>query len=171
MHLKNEIIFDAVNFVNFNLPRTQRRGAELQASAGILSDLRARGAFSVTDARFDEGPNAGKVVPVISPYTASATVEWDPFKNVMVSGIITYVSEKRMDNDQRNFQTQIPAYTLVDLRVNGIVYDRVTWSAQVNNLFDKDYYNYALASPTVYNVSNAYPLPGQTFLFRLGMKL
>jgi iron complex outermembrane receptor protein len=168
MKLRDEIAFDAVNFINVNLDPTRRRGAELQATAGLLSNLRARAAVAVTDARFESGPNRGKVVPLVAPYTASGTLEWDVTRDIAVTGVVTYVSAKRLDNDASNFQPQIPDYALVDLRVNGKLFEHVTWSAQADNLFDTSYFNYGVASTATFGTYNAYPLPGRTFLFRLG---
>jgi iron complex outermembrane receptor protein len=168
MKLRNEIIFDPVTFTNSNLPPTRRSGVEFQGSAPLLPDLRAHASFTLIKARFDEGPNEDKAVPLVAPYAASGTLEWDAPAGITVTGVVTYVSAQRMDNDQSNFQPQIPSYVLVDLRANGKVFDWVTWSAQVNNLFDEQYFNYAVASATTFGTYNAYPLPGRTFLFRMG---
>jgi iron complex outermembrane receptor protein len=76
-----------------------------------------------------------------------------------------------MDNDQANFQPQIPAVTLVDVRLGGEL-DQFFWAASIENLFNEMYYNYSVASATLTNVGvyNAYPLPGRTFMLRAGMK-
>jgi len=80
-----------------------------------------------------------------------------------VNGLVTYVSDQYMDNDEGNtFYTKIPAYTTADLK---LVYESGGWllSAAVNNLFDERYYNYAVRSPFVVDRYNAYPLPERTF--------
>jgi iron complex outermembrane receptor protein len=68
-----------------------------------------------------------------------------------------------MENDETNsFEQQIPAYTLVDLK---LMHQIGNWqlAATVNNLFDMDYYTYAIHStdPTKPDRFNAYPLPGR----------
>jgi iron complex outermembrane receptor protein len=81
-----------------------------------------------------------------------------------------------MDNDQTNVQPMIPAHTLVDVRLGGEV-DRFFWSLAVQNLFDVQYFDYAIASPFPFgagsqlNTYNAYPQPGRTVWFKAGVNL
>ena len=70
-------------------------------------------------------------------------------------------------DDQSNFQPLIPANTTVDLKPSGI-YDRFFWSLSVYNVFNVQYYDYAIASATTLGVFNAYPLPGRTYLAEAG---
>lgn len=72
-----------------------------------------------------------------------------------------------MDNDQLNFQPQIPANATVDLKLSG-AYDRYFWSISVYNLFNAQYYDYAIASASTLGVFNAYPLPGRSYLAKAG---
>ncbi|MGE0629232.1 MAG: TonB-dependent receptor, partial [Hyphomicrobiaceae bacterium] len=74
----------------------------------------------------------------------------------------------RMDNDEANFQPLIPAYTTVDMQLGG-KFDRLDWSVGVANLFDVDYYDYAVASAFTPGAYNAYPLPGRTFMIKAGV--
>ena len=80
-----------------------------------------------------------------------------------------------MDNDQINLQPLIPAEATVDVKLAG-QYDRFFWSASVLNLFDKHYFDYAIASggiaggpffppglPPTIGLFNAFPLAGRTF--------
>jgi len=172
MLLRHEIMLDPnVNFgTNINLDPTRRSGVELQGSFGITSDIRVRAGFAVTDARFIDGPYEGNAVPLVAPYTANAGIEWDATREIRLTGTVTYGGEKRLDNDQANFQPKIPDYALVDLRADGRLLETWHWSAQVNNLFDKSYFNYGVASAAVFGTYNAYSLPGRSFLARLGKK-
>ncbi len=74
-----------------------------------------------------------------------------------------------MDNDQANFQPLIPAHTLVDVRIGGEA-KNVFWSFAVHNLFNVDYFDYAVASASTFGTYNAYPQPGRTYMARLGVK-
>jgi iron complex outermembrane receptor protein len=65
-----------------------------------------------------------------------------------------------MDNDQTNTFRQIPSYTTVDLKLKAD-YDAWTVSGQVNNVFDKQYYEYAVRSTTAPRF-NAYPVAERT---------
>jgi iron complex outermembrane receptor protein len=81
-----------------------------------------------------------------------------------------------MDNDQLNIQPLIPATWIVDARLGGEV-DRFFWSFSVQNLFNANYYDYAVASPfpfgfqSALGVFNAYPQPGRTYMLKAGLRL
>lgn len=170
MKLENELIFDPINFVNYNLDPTQRRGWETIATWQINEDVRLKGSLTFIDATFREGPNAGKQVPLISPWTGSIGVSWNIWKKYLTfEGVVRYIGERHMENDQRNFQPLIPATTLVDVRLGGEL-DQFFWAVSVENLFNEMYFDYAVASATTFGRYNAYPQPGRTFLVRAGMK-
>ena len=59
----------------------------------------------------------------------------------------------------------------VDVRLGGQV-DQFFWSAGVSNLFDEEYFDYAVASASESAIGtyNAYPLPGRTFILKAGAK-
>ena len=90
--------------------------------------------------------------------------------SLVFDGVVRYVGERRMDNDQANFQPLIPAHTTVDVRLGGEI-EKFFWSVAVQNLFDVQYFDYAVASPfrlDVLDRYNAYPLPGRTFMVKAG---
>ena len=102
--------------------------------------------MAYTRAVFREGPFAGNDVPLVSRYTASGGVTWNIWQNYLVfDATVRAWSERAMDNDQANTQRRIPANATVDLKLSG-AYDRFFWSLRVNNLFDAQYYDYAIAS-------------------------
>lgn len=170
MKLENELIFDPINFVNYNLDPTQRRGVETIATWQMTDDVRLKGSLTYIDATFREGPNAGKQVPLVSPWTGSIGVSWNIWKKYLTfDGVVRYVGERHMDNDQANFQPLIPATTLVDVRLGGEL-DQFFWAVSVENLFNESYFDYAVASATTFGRYNAYPQPGRTFLVRAGVK-
>jgi iron complex outermembrane receptor protein len=80
-----------------------------------------------------------------------------------VSAVARYVGTQYYDNDPDNsFPTRMPAYTVVDVKFTHTV-DKLTLGFAINNLLNKLYYSYAVASrssPTF----NAYPQPDTTFL-------
>jgi iron complex outermembrane receptor protein len=72
-----------------------------------------------------------------------------------------------MDNDQENIRARIPASATVDLKLSG-AYEHFFWSISANNLFDAQYYDYAIASTFTTGRFAAYPLPGRTYMVRAG---
>ena len=168
MDLQNEIHFIPALFYNVNLDPTRRYGSETSASLRVSDTVTLRGGIAYTRAVFREGEFEGKDVPLVSRYTASGGVTWNIWQNYLVfDATMRAWSERTMDNDQANTQRKIPADATVDLKLSG-TYDRFFWSAAVINLFDAQYYDYAIASSFTPGRFSAYPLPGRTFMVRAG---
>jgi iron complex outermembrane recepter protein len=168
MDLLNEIHFDPVNFIDYNLDPTRRYGSVTSATYRASDTVLLRGGFAYTRAVFREGQYAGNDIPLVSRYTASAGVTWNAWqKYLVVDATVRYWSSRRMDNDQPNIQPLIPASATVDLKLSG-EYDRYFWSLSVNNVFNVLYYDYAIASAFTPGVFSAYPLPGRTYMLKAG---
>ncbi len=169
MRLRDELHYNPDTFINMNFDPTQRTGLENSFVWRILDGLKLKGNISWTRAKFRSGTYSGKEVPLVSDVTAGASLFWDIIKKKLkATATVNYFGKKRMDNDESNFQQQIGNYALVDMKLDG-TYRRLNWSAEVNNIFDKSYFNYAIASATTFGTYNAYPLPGRTFMLTAGM--
>jgi iron complex outermembrane receptor protein len=168
MDLTNEIHFDPVHFIDYNLDPTRRYGSETSATYRASDSLLLRGGFAYTRAVFREGAFTGNDIPLVSRYTANAGVSWNIWQKFLVAdATVRYWSSRHMDNDQPNTQPLIPANATVDFKLSG-AYDRYFWSLSVNNLFNVLYYDYAIASAFTPGAFSAYPLPGRTFLLKAG---
>ena len=168
MDLVNEIHFDPVNFFNYNLDPTRRYGSESSASLRVSDSVLLRGGMAYTRAVFREGPFAGNDIPLVSRYTANAGVTWNAWRNyLVVDATVRAWSERRMDNDQLNRQSLIPANATVDFKLSG-EYEHFFWSLSVNNVLNALYYDYAIASAFTDGRFSAYPLPGRTYMVRAG---
>ena len=168
MDLVNEIHFDPVNFFNYNLDPTRRYGSETSASFRASDTVLLRGGFAYTRAIFREGPFTGNDVPLVSRYTANAGVSWNIWqKYVVADATVRYWSSRRMDNDQPNTRSLIPANATVDFKLSG-EYQHFFWSLSVNNIFNALYYDYAIASAFTDGRFSAYPLPGRTYMVKAG---
>ncbi len=76
----------------------------------------------------------------------------------------------RMESDDENFQeTKIPNYFITNMVINA-KFDRYFSSLTINNIFDKEYHNYAVASSSTKGTYNAYPEPGREILISFGTK-
>ena len=178
MNLTDEIHFRyGPNFEasNVNLDPTRRYGHETIVALRVNEDVRLKGGLAYTRAVFREGLFAGNDVPLVSRWTGNVGVSWDIWKKwLTLDTVVRYFGDRRMDNDQVNLQPMIPSYTTVDLRLGG-KYEQFFWSVSVLNLFDKEYFDYAIASPYPYGFAsvigtyNAYPQPGRTVMVRAGM--
>jgi len=170
MRLRDELHYNPDTFVNMNFDPTERAGLENAFTWKIRNDLKLKGNVSWTRAKFSEGRYDGNEVPLVSDITASAAVYWDVFKEKLkLTAAVNYFGKKRMENDENNFQAQISDYALFDLGARG-KYGRLNWSADINNVFNQGYFNYAIASSSTYGTYNAYTLPGRTFKLTAGME-
>ena len=178
MYLTDEIHFRFLpDFFsgNINLPPTRRYGSETIAAWQATDEVFFKAGLAYTRAVFREGPDAGNDVPLVSRWTGSVGVAWNVWQKYLIfDGVVRYVGERRMDNDQHNIQPLIPAHGLVDIGVSG-QFDRFFWSFKVQNLFNVYYFDYAVASPfpegfqSKLDRYSAYPQPGRTFLLKAGM--
>jgi iron complex outermembrane receptor protein len=168
MLLNNEIMFNPVTFTNINLDPTRRIGVENSATYRVTEGVRLKGAATYTEAKFREGINTGNDVPLVAKWSGSLGLSWDIYqKYVVFDGVVRWVGNRRMDNDQPNVQPLIPAHTTVDVRLGGEV-KNFFWSFSVQNLFNTLYYDYAVASTATLGRYNAYPLAGRTFMAKAG---
>jgi iron complex outermembrane receptor protein len=172
----NEIHLDpfTTGVGNTNLPPSRRRGVELDGGWQAAASLRLTLGYAYTDAKFREGVLvggtavgsnlnvAGKQVPLVPRHKLNAGLAWDVTGAVRLSGMLTAVSSQFMDNDEPNtLGVKIPAYATVDLKLaHAFAWGRLALA--VNNLFDNDYYNYAVRSAFVADRYAVYPLPGRT---------
>lgn len=167
MRVKDEIHLDiyTTGVGNTNFPPLDRYGLEFDAK-GRLSSVDWHAAYTLAFAKFTDGTLNGvaldgKDVPLVPRNKLSLGVVWHINGQTRLSADAQYVSSQRMDNDEPNrFDQKIPAYTLVDLK---LVRQIGNWqlSAALNNLFDVNYYTYAVHSTSDADRFNAYPLPGR----------
>ena len=168
MDLTERDPFRSGNFFDYNLDPTRRYGSETSVSYRASDSVLLRGGFAYTRAVFREGPFAGNDIPLVSRYTANAGVTWNVWQKYLVAdATVRYWSSRRMDNDQPNTQSPIPANATVDFKLSG-EYRHFFWSASINNAFNALYYDYAIASAFTEGRFSAYPLPGRTYLVKAG---
>ncbi len=170
INVEDEIHLDAftAGIGNTNLPPSRRRGLELETKWQASRALSLLGAYTYTDARFRSGvlPGggfsvdiSGKTVPLVPRHKLNLGASWAFTQNTRLSAAVAYTGEQFMDNDEGNtLGVKIPAYTVADLKLS---HRQGAWtlSAVINNLFDRQYYNYAVRSQFVADRYNAYPLP------------
>jgi iron complex outermembrane receptor protein len=147
---------------------------ETSVKVQVTDTVRLSGAANYTRAVFREGTFAGNDVPLVSRWSGNVGASWDIWQKYLIfDGVVRYVGARRMDNDQVNLQPLIPAHTVVDVRLGGEV-EKFYWSVSVQNLFNAQYFDYAVASPFPFGFGssigtyNAYPQPGRTYMVRAG---
>ena len=169
---------------NRNLPPSRRQGVELETAWQASSALRLTAGYAYTDAKFREGmlPGgpfaigsnlgiAGKRVPLVPEHKLNLGLAWEIAARTRLSAALTGVSKQMMDNDEPNsLGVQIPAFAVADLKLaRDFNWGRL--AAAVNNLFDEDYYTYAVRSQFTADRYAVYPLPGRSFSATAELKL
>lgn len=168
MRVKDEIHLDiySVGVGNTNFAPLERYGLEFDAHAR-LGAVDWRAAYTLAYAEFTDGTLDGvalhgKDVPLVPRHKLALGALWHVDGQTRLSADVQYVSSQRMENDELNrFTQKIPGYTLVDVK---LVRQIGNWqlAAALNNLFDRDYYTYAVHSASNADRFNAYPLPGRS---------
>ena len=85
-------------------------------------------------------------MPLVSPWTGNVGLSWNIFgRSSCFDANVRYFSQRYLDGNEINANAVyfIPATTLVDLRIGGEL-DTFFWSLAVQNVFDRQYYDYAL---------------------------
>ena len=169
---------------NRNLPKSRRSGLEFELRWRPAPAWQLGAAYAYTDARFLEGvlPGspfaigtnlsiAGKRVPLVPENKLNLSAVWDWDARTRLSGALTAVSSQYMDNDEPNtLGPKIPAYAVADLKLS----HRFDWgrvALAVNNLFDEDYYSYAVRSAFTTDLYSVYPLPGRTISLTAALRI
>ena len=155
MRIEDEIHFDSASGLsvnrNYALP-TVRTGVELELRWRIRPSLLWVANAGYVQPRF-EGMAAD--VPLVPRRTAHARVEWSPDARVRLNFGARHAGRRfdGNDTDNRSF-APLPSYTVFDLALS-VRSGAATWSAGVNNLFDKVYSTLAYSSTW-------YPMPERT---------
>ena len=160
--IKNEIHFDANTFLNINLDDTQHDGVELTASLDITPKLIVKANYTYLKAEFTAGDNKGNDLPLIPTNTANIIIIASLPADIQNSISFNYVDATLMANDlNNNFVKKIPSYKTVDLKLSK-QFGNLGLAFKVNNLFNEQYFNYAVGSTLTSGSFNAYPLPERT---------
>jgi len=166
--LKNEIHFDSNAFANVNLPPTDRSGVELESKWTLTTSALLFANYTYADARFRSGvlggvDVSGNRIPLVPRHMANVGIDWSIGERTRLNVAANYVGSQLYDGDELNtFGSEMPAYWTADLGVFHTI-EKWTFGASVKNLFDEEYYTYALATGPPSNFI-AYPAPERNFL-------
>ncbi|MHB8914756.1 MAG: TonB-dependent receptor [Thiobacillus sp.] len=151
---------------NTNLPPLNRYGLELEGRTQ-WGPVTLAGAYTLAYARFTggvyNGENLdGKNVPLVSRHKLALNLTWKLGAATRLLTSTNYYSSQYLDNDEANtLGVKIPAYTVSDLKLDHQI-GNWTFAVAVNNVFDEDYYTYAVRSSFTPDRYAAYPLPGRS---------
>lgn len=158
----DEIYYNPFTFANANYDRTLRRGFEATARILPADRLQFDLSYSYVRAQFDGGPFDGNTVPFVpeGKVAGSGKYDWNGF-GFYVGAV--YTGSRYAISDQPNTHRTVPGYATADANIS---YDTKSWFFQVGvrNLFDRQCYDYAVASAFSSRV-NVYPAPGRQYFF------
>ena len=114
---------------------------------------------------------SGKSVPLVSPISYNILIENKIRESSFLDIELEYADEKYLSNDQENIEPVIPDYYIVNTKYRSN-YNGLNLIFGINNLFDKSYYNFAVASTfhddNHYGTRAVYPLAGRNIFLDLG---
>jgi iron complex outermembrane receptor protein len=144
-NLHNEIFFDpTIGFgANTNLDPTQRQGVEIDAQAQLAASWRASAHLQHVNAKFTEGPNAGREMVLVPKNVVTARLAWLPGGGQSADIGAQWVDSQRYGSDFTNgCDARIPSYTTFDGRYARRV---GAWELAVAglNLADRQYFSNA----------------------------
>jgi iron complex outermembrane receptor protein len=158
--LRNEIFYDPTLLggwgANTNLDPTRREGFEIDLDAGLAPGWRATAHLQHVNARFTEGPNAGREMVLVPKNVATARLAWQPTGNQTFDAGAQWVDRQRYGSDFDNSCTaHIPAYVTFDARY-ALKLGRWELAASGLNLADRHYFSNAFGCQ-----SGIYPSDGR----------
>ncbi len=155
--IRNELVFDPVQFLNVNLPPTQREGLELEGRYQVAQNLALRGSGQWIRAIFTEGAYQGHRVPLVPQFNIQTGAEWAPQEHQILDLSARLVGQQFVDSDFMGTLPPIPFYWTADLRYTTALSKQWSLVASANNLLNRQYYDYANSYGAYY------PSPGKNF--------
>ena len=155
LDLKNEIDFDpnatgpssifGFDGANVNLDPTERNGLILEGRYQLTPKLSLSGQYSYTDAEFTKGIYDGNEIPFAAEHTASLIANYDINTNWGLFGELLYTGDRVQAGDFDNANEELDGYTVANIAAH-YTRSNLKVSARINNLFDKEYSDYAASN-------------------------
>jgi iron complex outermembrane receptor protein len=172
LDLENEISYDASEFVNTNLEKTQRNGASLEGRWQVSPPFSISCSLNYTDPRITDGPFKDNRIPMVASRTARLGGQWKFASHWELFAQGIFSSKRMASGDFSNRLQELPGYGVLN---TGSHYRNGLWhlSLRIDNLLDKQYANYAASGfDTSYNQRVGYfPAPERSFWLSLNYQI
>ncbi len=155
MSLDDEIVYDAIQFANINLPDSERKGFMLEVSTRLSEEIAFNFNYTFTDAEIVEGTYEGKNVPLVAEHSGSVTVLFTPLDDLNFSLESIYTGSRFKGDDEANSQPELAALTVFNLAVT-YNFNNVELSGRINNITNELYAGY-------HAVWGQYPQPERNY--------
>lgn len=160
MDVENEIMYDSPNFVNINLPKSERQGVMLDTTFVLSQQVSLRTNYTYTDAQLAAGTFSGNSVPYVAENTANIAVIFTPLETITATLDANYIGSRYLVGDDANSADKIESVTLLNANLLWTVRDNLELGLRVKNLTDESYADY---NALTWNGNVQYPQPGRTF--------
>jgi iron complex outermembrane receptor protein len=167
LNLRDEIVFDPLQTpqdpfgTNRNLSPTVRQGFTISGRRDINCLLSLDGQYNYVNARFQNGLYKGNRIPLVSESIFRTGLNyhinehWHAFTEALFTG------NQYAANDNANIAGKLGGYTIYHFSIR-YVYEHLTASFRINNIFNHYYYFYTVYQPNVMS-EFFYPAPGRNF--------
>jgi len=171
LDLDNEIIFNSLTFQNINLPQTHRTGIIYDLSASPVNNLDINAQYTYTRAEFDVGMFAGNRIPLVAEHQLQISASYRFLSYWQLYAETILISDRVAGNDFADTFPDLPGYGVTNINL-GFEKAHFTVSAQLNNLFDKEYSDSAAVGLNAFFVNDVgfFPAPERHFMITAGVR-
>jgi iron complex outermembrane recepter protein len=155
LDLDDEVTFDSINFVNTNLPDSEREGLIVDANTQLNSILSIHTNYTYTDAIIVAGNYQGKEVPFVSKHTANLGIVLQPISSLSFLLEANHRGSRYKADDEANTDTRLKPLTVFNFNIS-YDYDWLNLSARVNNITDEGYAG-------LHSIYGVYPQPERNY--------
>jgi iron complex outermembrane recepter protein len=155
MRVDDEILFDAFNFTNINLPKSTRKGFIFDGDIELSEQIALRANYTYTDAELRSGSFKGKNVPFIARDSGNLGVVFSFIQNLTLSFDTNYIGSRYLVGDDGNLKPKADAVTLFNATILWN-FKGVELGARVKNITSERYSD----SRSVYG---QYPQPDRAY--------
>lgn len=171
LNLRDEITFDPTQTpedpfgTNRNYAPTLRYGLSISENYQITKQLMWGSQYNYINARFQNGINAGKRIPLVSEQIFHTGIDYAFYEHWNVYTEVIFTGNQFSANDDANVGKLLGGYTTYNMSLR-YVYQQFTATFRVNNIFNKYYYFYTVYQPML-PIETFYPAPGINALLNL----
>ena len=160
MSVEDELFYNpASGFfgANENISRVKHKGAEAGIETNLTKEIKVSANGTYSKATIESGQFSGNDMPLVPKYGANLSGTASLTDELKLSLNANYVGNRFIENDLSNSQEKLDGRTTVDAKISYGV-KNITVFVGVNNLFNKEYSDYAVVNTTG-TVKNFYPAP------------
>ena len=163
--IKDEIVWNGITNRNENLDKTRHQGAEFSFTYFIEGVADLYGNFTYHEAKFMEGANMGKNIPLVPEKMGNLGLNIYLPYNLSLRTEMRYVSKSYLGNDNDNSEEQLDSYRVCDMYLSYMADKSVpgiTLFLGVDNITNEEY-NSSGYDGGIWLPNSFYPAPERAF--------